>query len=76
MLLHINTLRLEQIIQHFVDGAVCILDKNFTEFVPIYDPIISGGLSRLVTSDLAESPILSGQEFQCATAMECNHDVS
>ena len=43
---------------------------------PICKPSTSDGVSWLVTSDLAESPILFEQEFLCTTAMEYNRDTS
>ena len=39
---------------------------------PICDPSISGGFSRLVTFDLADSPMLYGRKFLCTTTMEYN----
>ena len=35
---------------------------------------ISGGFNRLVTYDLAESPILFRGEFLCTTAMELEYN--
>ena len=50
--------------------------RNRPLTLPICDQNTSGGFGRLVTFDLAKSPILIGRDILCTTAMEYNSYIS
>ena len=51
-------------------------EVNSGGYIAICDLVTSSEFSWLVTSDLTESPILSGRDILCTIAMECNAYIS